>query len=641
MNVVLLVRIMSCLSSSCVSALRRKGATQPKALQPITWSPPSANQTKSPALRRLHLYRPTLFARATRSTSPLRFLYCSLAYLGRSARRYFHTLSPFAFIRYGSAVSLGLTRIAAQHCGGSALTAHRIWRDIDEKKTSPPPTKVPGNIASSWIQRRQSIHGRRNRARPSQQRRGYPPPLERARPLPNSIRNARRHARAGLPSIESLLEPADDYINTPPPPAPEPRNFDEMVELDTTHTEAESQRVPTDARSRSRRVVSRRMLLESTNRLTSSLRANTNVAHTQPDNNTTETRLTSNEAVTTLLGGTLPTPPHDRSHMRDAAAGSDSWSRRQVDGLGDRDRSPIPTEDWPAAESWSPMRSTIAPDTTLPSADSSFTSAAASRSFTTSTASTSTTGDEDSTMPPQSDGEVSASSVDADDICADEDEDIMLDATEALARDYYYHEMQTEVGRQRIAEQDAARRSEGNRFALANEPACVDIGFRLIENALERVESRRRERRESDLNNDADLTRLAEISERNRQRRREVRQTSNLDAVTSTDAPEAHPVSPPDNQPQGEPEDSILIDANLSVEQDLEAMRRIVDRLSSRDDVPEHWWMEMGLNMSRARPRSQRNASTRGARRTTDLSRVRTGRIHRIGNADGERESRL
>jgi hypothetical protein len=35
-------------------------------------------------------------------------------------------------------------------------------------------------------------------------------------------------------------------------------------------------------------------------------------------------------------------------------------------------------------------------------------------------------------------------------------------------------------------------------------------------------------------------------------------------------------------------------------------MRRIIERLAQRDDVPEEWWMSMGLNLSRTRPRSRR-----------------------------------
>jgi len=47
-----------------------------------------------------------------------------------------------------------------------------------------------------------------------------------------------------------------------------------------------------------------------------------------------------------------------------------------IDGLGDRELSIGPSD-----EQWLVMQSTVAPDDTLPSADSSFTSAAASASF--------------------------------------------------------------------------------------------------------------------------------------------------------------------------------------------------------------------------------------------------------------------
>lgn len=79
-------------------------------------------------------------------------------------------------------------------------------------------------------------------------------------------------------------------------------------------------------------------------------------------------------------------PPLRRMGRRTIADGPlpasslrESWSpATTVDGLGDRERSYSPGDDH---DTWDTMLTTIAPDTMLPSADSSFTSAAASASF--------------------------------------------------------------------------------------------------------------------------------------------------------------------------------------------------------------------------------------------------------------------
>ncbi|KAF2840599.1 hypothetical protein M501DRAFT_990574 [Patellaria atrata CBS 101060] len=68
----------------------------------------------------------------------------------------------------------------------------------------------------------------------------------------------------------------------------------------------------------------------------------------------------------TIVDGPLPS-----SSLRE------TWNAN-VDGLGDRDRSFSPDAEY---NTWETMLTTIAPDTHLPSADSSFTSAAASASF--------------------------------------------------------------------------------------------------------------------------------------------------------------------------------------------------------------------------------------------------------------------
>lgn len=72
------------------------------------------------------------------------------------------------------------------------------------------------------------------------------------------------------------------------------------------------------------------------------------------------------------MGQAIADGPLPASSLRE------SWSPAvDVDGLGDRNRSPSPV-----ADDWNTFRSTVAPDPVPPTADSSFTSAAASASFT-------------------------------------------------------------------------------------------------------------------------------------------------------------------------------------------------------------------------------------------------------------------
>ncbi|KAK7511225.1 uncharacterized protein IWZ02DRAFT_104354 [Phyllosticta citriasiana] len=75
-----------------------------------------------------------------------------------------------------------------------------------------------------------------------------------------------------------------------------------------------------------------------------------------------------------VTDGPLPPSGLRQSSLRE------SWGPASVDGLGDRERSVSS----PPSDHWETILSTITPDAQLPSADSSFTSAAASASFSTS-----------------------------------------------------------------------------------------------------------------------------------------------------------------------------------------------------------------------------------------------------------------
>ena len=346
------------------------------------------------------------------------------------------------------------------------------------------------------------------------------------------------------------------------------------------------------------------------------------------------------------MRGTTSRPTHPLSR---------SWRPESpVNGLGDRNRSPTP------ADGWEVMRTTITPDATLPSADSSFTSAAASHSFTSNDtnitqpepASSSDNGRRSSAEGIHSD---SVSSVDPDDLACPEDE---LAAQAAFAEDVYFHERDYPEGRERIEREEEAQSLEGNRYALGAETPWAEIGFRLIEEALMHEEGRervfqisrnrptnsrnleewifasRRENRRT--TRGAPLVMAGEPPSPHPERydeatRAAVRETRNqvhdyfrrfaADALTdardrvtspppryeplashpdvntfsSREGPEPLPVSSPSARSEREVGDALLGGVRSGDEQDLGNMRRIVERLAQREDVPDEWWISMGL----------------------------------------------
>ncbi|KAK4496399.1 hypothetical protein PRZ48_012379 [Zasmidium cellare] len=376
----------------------------------------------------------------------------------------------------------------------------------------------------------------------------------------------------------------------------------------------------------------------------------------------------------------LPTPPLDTSgpggpymlveELEPAQARvarrshplSNSWraeSPAEIDGLGDRNRSPTP------GHGWEIMRTTITPDATLPSAESSFTSSAASQSFNASSNNTNITepdasSNEHSRRNSRHRGvrDGSVSSVDSDELVCPEEED--ESGTEAFAEDIYFHEMETPEGRARIAAHQRLRAEEGNRFASSSRPGRVDIGLRLLEEAFNSEEAydriasirhrsddtathfsemlahgrrirerRRRQRINSDRAPSPHPERYGDsvnntVNESRRQvhdyfRRfgadsLEPRSTSpppqyeplsshpNATTFTSRDGPIAQPVSPPGPHSEREDSEALLSQSDAP---DLDSMRRIVERLAARDDVPEEWWTSIGLNLSRTRPHNR------------------------------------
>lgn len=340
-----------------------------------------------------------------------------------------------------------------------------------------------------------------------------------------------------------------------------------------------------------------------------------------------------------------------------------------IGGLGDRDRSPL------SAGGWEVMRSTITPDTNLPSAESSFASAVASGVF---SAGTTNAGEHErsstsETSRRSSEEEANAgdsvSSVDADDLVCSEEE---REATAAFALDFYTGASLTEQGTRRIAEHRAAHSLEGDRFVLSGEGEQIEIGFRLINEALDSPEGHRRllqlsESRRRSVPDEAGLEAWISADRRDGARsttradlnslregteilehylaRSVAGEPSSLsarrwrspppryeapaslpdgEAFTSLDEPEPHPVSRPSSRGQ-RGIGAMLFDDEL---QDLDGVRRIVERLAQREDIPDDWWTSVGLarHLRRTRPRLL----------STEPGRVRSGRVER-----GNQTSRL
>lgn len=430
--------------------------------------------------------------------------------------------------------------------------------------------------------------------------------------------------------------------------------------------------------------------------------------HRSPEPMSVEDRLASDNGVVTGRSN-LPTPPREQSEEADSlfvpeqtdvrrpriirpTPLSNSWRPDSpINGLGDRNRSPTP------ADGWEIMQTTITPDVALPSADSSFTSAAVSQSFTSNETSL--------TEPDREPGLRTRSIINHDsDSESDSNGDEMLEdrdereATAQYAQEMYLYEIQSEEGLSRVLHHRRAQAAEGNKFALANESAEIELGFRLIDEALTTEEGRRRvfdisqhrpryERHFED---------WIFSSRRDRRRRRrgqssddeqpcpqpEGRSTSEdaareanahvhdyfrrftadsladshrasagshraspppeyealpsdsaIEAFISHDPPEPYPVSPPTSRSQNEVSDLLL----GGDEQDLNAVRRVVERLAQRDDVPDEWWMSMGLNLSRTRVRSRSPGSA--ARRSAN-ARSRPMITREISRSPGSRRVR-
>jgi hypothetical protein len=472
-----------------------------------------------------------------------------------------------------------------------------------------------------------------------------------------------------VPPITALLEHADRSIALPPPPPPVPhsRNYYTLdqrerelrLSLDDLHAQAARLRRDAhdliqssgDQRGDQWTEAERRTLLE-TAAAAHSRRPNSMIMRRRyhpdasPDDIATSsasgTDPPAQDAESTSRS-VLPTPPLETSEPdgdslflpesrttlgRPMHPLSRSWrAGSPVNGLGDRNRSPTP------ADAWEIMESTIEPDTTLPSADSSFATAPATSSFASSNGTTitepergtavgSTTRrsaheDEEDGNEGEDSGSDSVSSADID--CSDEE---YMAQAEAFAREMYYHEMATPDGRIRI--RNLLRPSDRN-------SRTVEVGFRLIDEALNTAEGRERV---TSLHSDDAIHRAVRFRDPARRHPdRSPPYRPNSPPAISQEPPSANPVSPPTRVGTHDASDFMLLSDIHNDEQDLENMRRVARRLAARDEVPDddEVWASMGVNLrlnsSIAGPRHHRRLHHERV-----LNRVRGARVER-GNA--------
>jgi hypothetical protein len=344
----------------------------------------------------------------------------------------------------------------------------------------------------------------------------------------------------------------------------------------------------------------------------------------------------------------LPTPPLEQSETdgdslsvpegrprasRPSHPLSRSWrADSPVNGLGDRNRSPTPTD------AWEIMETTIPPDTTIISAESSFATVPATNSFASSNDTTITEPERDSGPDnsqrrstedrgednENSDNE-SESSVEID--CTDEE---YMAQAESFAREMYYHEMATSEGRARIM----------SNAANSDTLTTVDMGFRLIDDALNTAEGRERV---ANLGGEDAIYRMFRLRDpAHRQTEAHTRSPPyrpRSPPTTSQESPSANPVSPPSHRSAREVNDILMNLEDSDEQQDLDNMRRVARRLATREEVPDDWWASMGLRLNpsiaRPRPRHRHRARSPDGVRRADMhveqiiGRARSGWVER------------
>ncbi|KAK6417375.1 hypothetical protein LTR95_017345 [Oleoguttula sp. CCFEE 5521] len=183
----------------------------------------------------------------------------------------------------------------------------------------------------------------------------------------------------------------------------------------------------------------------------------------------------------------------------------------------------------------------------------------------------------------------------------EEDEEVSLLAHSATFASHLYNmESETRAGQARISYHRRLQSEQGTRFTIGHEGHSVDIGFRLIEEAL-RTESGRERLALIGSAEPGHAELAAERALRLRTERAADLAVDVLSAPANTYIDTRPAIMRPTiAQREHEERARFIVEQTevLSDETDLDAMRRVVERLAQRDDVPEEWWVSMGLNFA-------------------------------------------
>ncbi|KAJ9642311.1 hypothetical protein H2199_004691 [Coniosporium tulheliwenetii] len=311
----------------------------------------------------------------------------------------------------------------------------------------------------------------------------------------------------------------------------------------------------------------------------------------------------------------FPSPAHGPAHRRRRPLPSsslrESWSpATTVNGLGDRERSFSPGDD-NLADNWDAMHSTVAPDPLEPSADSSFTSAAASASF-----SATTRHSNNSSRSSRRSGSGSASSarthitVPSDveryawtvtQVCdtsedggseteADEGEAGISPRSRNPMRQVLLEERRMrrrlEVAEQAVLERPPRR--EPVRYSAGTRERSEEAGeavrgyygrggeYALMETRTQLDELESREERSREI--EAEVHQVA-LREELRSQLAERRRLEEERRALEEENEQLQPQQP----------------LTQTFDPELEEMRSLLERIARRDDIPEEWWMSVGL----------------------------------------------
>ncbi|PVI07972.1 hypothetical protein DM02DRAFT_237679 [Periconia macrospinosa] len=242
----------------------------------------------------------------------------------------------------------------------------------------------------------------------------------------------------------------------------------------------------------------------------------------------------------------MPDGPLPSSSLRE------SWSpTTTVDGLGDRDRSLTPVEE---SSHWEPFLNGVVPDPLAPTADSSFTSAAASASF--------------SNSQPSS----RASSSNSNSASSSRTHITIPSRSQSFSLEQFLRNCDT-------SEDDGASETEEEDTETPSSfhPAYpgFGVGTRILQNPYRQSRSIRNQAHESAVNV---RSFYGEIIAH--------------DSESQVDGPEGHH---PDASTEEPAEERTSTDEELPLDQELRDARALLERLTRRDDVSDEFWASVGL----------------------------------------------